>query len=312
MKTSTQNVAFIAIFASLYYVLSIFTPYVPAVAVPEVKISLEALFASIFGLILGPYLGALTAFIGAFVAWTLPPGNMSPYGLPFLLSPPLNALVVGFVYYKKWKAAFATLSILIAAFLFLPPSQPLPENLYVGVAVIWDKLIALFLIIPAVLIAQKSLSKKQALSLSGTVFAVMAILAFYSVFQLGLLNITIILISAVLASGIIFLVTLFMVYGAVFSEKAVTTGLLYFLLAFIGNQADNMWGADIFAVPAVYEGIFGLPLDVVRFLFVVSPFVYPAIRLVQAIIATAIAVPLMKALKNIGWFSKEKNIESTQ
>ncbi len=312
MKTSTQSVAFVAIFAALYYVLSIFTPYVPAVGVPEVKISLEALFASILGLIFGPYLGALTAFIGASVAWTLPPGNMSPYGMPFLLSPPLNALVVGFVYYKKWKAAFATLSILIAAFLFLPPSQPLPENLYVGIAVIWDKLIALFLIIPAVLIAQKSLSKKQALSLSGTVLAVMTVLAFYSVFQLGLLSIAIILISAVLASGIIFLTTLFMVYGAVFSEKTVTTSLLYFLLAFIGNQTDNMWGADIFAVPAVYEGIFGLPLDVVRFLFVVSPFVYPAIRLVQAIIATAIAVPLMKALKNIGWFSKEKSIEPTQ
>ena len=63
MKTSTQSVAFVAIFSALYYVMSIFTPYVPAVGVPEVKISLEALFASIFGLIFGPYLGALTAFI---------------------------------------------------------------------------------------------------------------------------------------------------------------------------------------------------------------------------------------------------------
>ncbi len=312
MKTSTQTVALIAVFAALYYILSIFTPYVPAVAIPEIKISLEALFASIFGLILGPYLGALTAFVGAFVAWTLPPGSMSPYGMPFLLSPPLNALVVGFIYYKKWKEAFATLGILIVAFLFLPPSQPLPENLNVGIAVIWDKLIALFLIIPVVLIAQKSLAKKQAITLSCSVFSLMTILAFYFAFQLELLTITTILITAVLASGIIFLITLFIVKGAAFSEKVITTSLLYFLLAFIGNQADNMWGANIFAVPAVYEGIFGLPLDVVRFLFVVSPFVYPAIRLVQAIIATAIAIPLMKALKNVAWFSKENSIESTQ
>jgi hypothetical protein len=312
MKLSALSVALMAVFAALYYVLSIFTPYIPAIGVPDIKISLEALIASVFGLVLGPYLGALTAFMGAGVAWFLPPGDPTPYGLPFLLAPPLNAFVVGLIYYRKWKAAFATLGILIAAFLLLPPSQPLSENLYVGVAVVWDKLIALFLIIPTVLIAQKSLSKKQAVSLSGTVFAVMTILAFYAIFQLGLFDTTILLISAVLTSGIIFLITLFIVYGAVFSEKAVTTGLLYFLLAFIGNQTDNMWGSDIFAVPAVYEGIFGLPLDVVRFLFVVSPLVYPAIRFVQALIATAIAVPLMKALKNIGWLSKEKNIESTQ
>jgi hypothetical protein len=38
-----------AVFAALYYVLSLITPYVPAVAIPEIKISLEALIASIFG-----------------------------------------------------------------------------------------------------------------------------------------------------------------------------------------------------------------------------------------------------------------------
>ena len=187
MKTAAKTVALVAIFGALYYIMSIFTPYIPAIAVPEVKISLEALFASIFGLVLGPYIGALTAFIGAFVAWTLPPGSMSPYGMPFLLSPPLNALVVGFIYYKKWKAAFATLGILIVAFLFLPPSQPLPDNAYVGVAVIWDKIIALFLIIPAVLIAQRSLSKKQAIGLSGTVFSAMTFLAFLFTFFANIL-----------------------------------------------------------------------------------------------------------------------------
>lgn len=310
MKLSTTSVALMAIFAALYYVLSLITPHIPAIGIPDIKISLEALMATIFGLVLGPYLGALTAFVGASVAWILPPGSPTPYGVPFLLSPPINAFVVGLIYYKKWKAAFATFGILIVAFLLLPPSQPLTENLHVGVAVVWDKLIALFLIIPAILIARKSLSKKQAIGLSGIVCTVMSLMAFYTAFQPGLFDITIILISAVLASGVIFMVTLFIVNGAVLTEKAVTLGLLYFFLAFIGNQADNMWGADIFAVPAVYEGIFMLPLDVVRFLFVVSPFVYPAIRFVQAIIATAIAVPLMKALKKTAWFSKKDNIES--
>ena len=75
--------------------------------------------------------------------------------------------------------------------------------------------------------------------------------------------------------------------------------LFYFLLAFIGNQADNMWGSTIFAVPVVYEQIFSIfSIDTMRFLFVVSPLVYPAIRIIQAIIATIIIVPLIKALES--------------
>jgi biotin transporter BioY len=240
MKLSAQNVALMAVFAALYYVLSLITPYVPAIGVPDIKISLEALIATIFGLVLGPYLGALTAFLGAFVAWTLPPGSMSPYGLPFLLSPPLNALVTGLIYYRKWKAGFAVFGLLIIAFLFTPPVQPLSENLHVGLAVIWDKIIALLLILPSVKFAKKLATPKN-------------------------------------------------------------SSFLYFLLAFIGNQTDNMWGSLIFAIPVVYEGIFGLPLDAVRTAFVISPFIYPTIRIIQAAIATIIAVPLIRALNDTAW-----------
>jgi len=249
MKLSAKNVALTAIFAALYYVLSLITPYIPAVAIPEIKISLEALIASVYGLILGPYLGALAAFVGAFVAWTLPPGSMSPYGMPFLLSPPLNALVTGLIFYRKWKIGFSIYAILIIAFLFTPPVQPIYENLYVGIAVLWDKIIALLLILPCTKFA-KHLSASKSLP------------------------------------------------------------FLYFLITFIGNQVDNMWGSLAFATPLVYEGIFGLPLETVRFLFIVSPFVYPAIRLLQAIIATIIATPLMKAIADTPWVFQEKNILS--
>lgn len=207
--------------------------------------------ASVFGFVLGPYLGALAAFLGASVAWALPPVSMSPQGAPFLLSPPINALVVGWIFYRKWKWAFALSGLLAVIFLFLPPSQPLTEHYIVPVAVLWDKVIAILLIIPTVVLSRK-LSKPQ-----------------YSV-------------------------------------------LIFFFISFIGNQADNMWGADIFAVPFVYEWIFGLPLDVVRFLFTVSPFIYPAIRLIQAVFATLIAVPLVTALKNTQWITQKKSIVEQQ
>jgi uncharacterized membrane protein len=237
MKLTTKNIALIAIFAALYYAASLISPFIPAVGIPEITIKLEALLASIFGLLMGPYLGFLTALLGAFVTWVLPPSGGISYGLPFLLSPPLNALVVGFIFYKKWKYAFVVLASLIAVFWLLPPSQPLSEFWYVSLLTTWDKIIALALIFPVVKLAKFKSMKLQP--------------------------------------------------------------LFYFLLAFIGNQADNMWGADIFAVPVVYEGIFGInSVETVRLLFTVSPLIYPAIRIIQALIAMVIAVPLIKALES--------------
>jgi hypothetical protein len=83
---------------------------------------------------------------------------------------------------------------------------------------------------------------------------------------------------------------------------------LCFMLTFIGNQVDNMWGSLAFATPVVYEGIFGMPLDAVRVAFVLSPFLYPAIRIAQAVVATIIAVPLIMALKGTPWLWQETNI----
>jgi hypothetical protein len=87
-----------------------------------------------------------------------------------------------------------------------------------------------------------------------------------------------------------------------------TLPLFYFLLTFIGNQVDNMWGSLVFATPVVYEGIFGFQLDFVRDSFIVSPFVYPAIRLLQAFIAMIIAMPLMEALRKTPWIWQEEAI----
>lgn len=249
MRITTRNLALIAIFAALYYVLSLITPYIPAVGAPEIRISLEALIATIFGIVLGPYLGATTAFLGAFVAFTLPPVGMAPTALPFLLSPPINALVSGLIYYKKWKFGLTIFALLIVAFLFTPPVQPLTENWFTAVAVLFDKVIALLLILPLVKFA-KYLSTGSRV----TVF--------------------------------------------------------FFILAFIGNQADNMWGSFIFATPIVYNGVFGMDIATVRYLFLLSPLAYPAIRLIQAFVVMLIAVPLMRTLKGTPWLWQKETILS--
>jgi len=247
MRITTRNLALMAVFAALYYVLSLIAPIRIPTGVGNLEIGFAALIASVIGLVLGPYFGTASALLGASIAWILPPSSGNLFGLPFLLSPALNALVTGLIFYKKWKFGFAVFGVLIVAFLFTPPIWPVTENWLVAGAVLFDKIIALFLILPVVLFA-KQLSFAKA-------------------------------------------------------------SLFYFLLFFIGNQADNMWGSFIFATPTVY-GLFGYTVPDVRIAFLVSPFLYPAVRLIQAFIGMLIAVPLMQALKGTPWLWQKETIIS--
>lgn len=245
-KITTRQIALVAIFAALYYVLSLIAPVRIPTTVGTIEISFAALIASVFGIVLGPYLGASAALLGSSITFALT--GMSPYNLPFIVAPMFNALVIGLIFYKKWKWGFAVLGILTLAFLFTPPANPLTENAHVALAVLFDKIITLALILPVAFFGKK----------------------------------------------------LSVAHGVAF----------FFLLAFIGNQADNMWGSLAFATPMVYEGIFGMSIDIVRIAFLASPFLYPAIRIVQAIIAMIILVPLMKTLKGTNWLWSEDNILS--
>lgn len=58
VRRASITVSLVAVFAALYIVLSIL-PGIPVVGLGELKIELEASIASVFGIVLGPYLGAL-------------------------------------------------------------------------------------------------------------------------------------------------------------------------------------------------------------------------------------------------------------
>lgn len=251
MKLSTKDIALICVLAAIYYITSIL-PGVPIVGIPQPKIELEATMASVFGVIAGPYLGFLAGFLGAILAWTLPPGSASFTSAPFLLNPAINALTTGLILQSTrvsskfrntsgWLAAFIILGVLNVAFWFTPVSQPIDQYYYVAVLATFDKVTAWLLILPIVKFAERLSSSRGRLL------------------------------------------------------------VFFFLLAFIGNQADSALGVLVFALPPVYAWIFQLPVDTVRWLYVVSPFYYPIIRLLQALLATFIIVPLVEALKGRGW-----------
>jgi uncharacterized membrane protein len=254
MKMKTQQVALMAIFAALFYVLSLIAPIQIPTGIGTIEINFAALIATVFGLVLGPYLGAAAALLGSSVTWALM--GMSPYGAPFILAPMFNALIVGLIFYKKWKYAFLTFAVMIVAFLFTPPVSPLTgqtvlaglvvDNWFMAAATIFDKVIALLLILPLAF-----LGKKMSLA-----------------------------------------------YGSAF----------FFILGFIGNEADNMFGTLMYATPPVYNGIFGFSLDFVQAGLIATPFLYPAIRLIQALIVMLIAVPLLSVLKKTNWLWSKENI----
>jgi len=332
--------------------------------------------ASVFGLILGPYLGALASFMGVFVSWALPPGSMSPSGLVFLPSPVINAFLVGLIHGKKWKSAFAILAVLVAAFWFLPPAQPTEQYFLVGVAAMWDKILALLLIVPTTILMERTLKISRVaertlgraekltipfvLSLLASGFVLMngwmiAVNGDILKFQFGDYKISfgvkelvrpiapygylwLLIGVAILATAMLLytnprrnllwgsLIFLFSCFSAVIGGGFIVglilgvlasflasirknlpipkmtnvEMLLYFLLAFVGNEADNAWGNDVFALPIVYDGIFQMPIEAVRVAFLVSPYAYFIVRLIQAVIASLVAVPLIRNIKASG------------
>jgi hypothetical protein len=374
----------IAVFSALYYVMSFLPGIKIATGAANVSIQIEAFMASVFGLIMGPYLGALTAFMGAFLAWLLPPGVPSPTSAVFLPSPIINAFTVGLIYKGKWKPAFVTLTAIILAFWLLPVTRPWTEFSYIGFFAMWDKVGALLVILPSAILLKKTIKEntkakpvtnlKKGVPKNNVAFTLIVAAAVlmlinawtvatsgYPKYQYDFLGTTFkmnlfskelspivssigygwmllgvgILICGILLrlrpkergvwSTIIFLLSctsaiigggyvvgLFLgVLGSIFEDLTDRLSLsrqmffgdifLFFLLAFIGNEADNALGNLIFGLPPIYEGFFLMNLEALRLSFIIAPFFYFAVRLLQAVITALIATPLLRNLKSTGY-----------
>ena len=236
--------AYTGVMAAVYYAF-LWLPGIPVVGLPQVKIDLGASFAPILGVILGPYLGFLAAFISDIIKVVTPPNI---YALPFVLCPPVSAFSASFIVRGKMKEPFILLAAILIAAMFTPVFFPVTAHGLVYFLAYFDKMAALALIPVAVYLARMGKTS----------------------FHIAL-----------------------------------------FLAMFIGNQTDSALGCTIFALPQVYQGIFGVPsVEVARGLFMASPFVYPVIRLIQAFIGYIIALPLIRVLLRITSLSEFLYIKS--
>ncbi|MCW4021013.1 MAG: ECF transporter S component [Candidatus Bathyarchaeota archaeon] len=127
MKLNTRQIAFISVFAALQVVISRL-PGIPLIGVESGKIEPTVLLMPVIGIILGPWVGGLAAFIGNFIAWLIP--STSFFGLLMLPTAPVGAIVAGLLARmdakSDWKVAALMLLVLNALWFASPPGMIVP------------------------------------------------------------------------------------------------------------------------------------------------------------------------------------------
>jgi len=64
---NSKQVSLVAVFAALSVAVIIFLPGIPMIGLPGARITLDAAIAPVYGMIIGPYLGALAALLGGLI-----------------------------------------------------------------------------------------------------------------------------------------------------------------------------------------------------------------------------------------------------
>lgn len=109
-KLTSKQVALSASFAALLVAVGRL-PGIPIIGGGVGEIKFTVVLAPVVGVLLGPWLGAFTAFIGALLSWIIPPTTIM--GLIFLPCDPIAALVAGLLA-RKGRLGWGLASLIIA------------------------------------------------------------------------------------------------------------------------------------------------------------------------------------------------------
>ena len=120
-SNSSRIAAFVAIFAALIAVLDI----IPAFGFTSgVWDSWAFLLSPIVGILLGPYLGAISVGLGSFLGHTI--YYRDPTEFLFMLGLSMGAAVAGFVYQRRWKPVLGIYTAMLLGYFIYPVSWSLP------------------------------------------------------------------------------------------------------------------------------------------------------------------------------------------
>ena len=96
-RLSTRDVAFVAVFAALSFIVCKFVPGIPIIG-GQGQIKFDAAMAPIYGLVIGPYLGFLAALFGGFIAAN------SWFSIFTSFCTAISAMVVGLLTQKNYSS----------------------------------------------------------------------------------------------------------------------------------------------------------------------------------------------------------------
>ncbi len=127
MKLKTKDITLISVFAALQVIMGML-PGIPIIGVESGKIELSVVLVPIIGIILGPWIGGLAAFLGNFITWLIP--SVTFFGLLMIPTGPIGAVVAGSLARKgkksNWKVAAVLLLVLNGLWYASPPGIIVP------------------------------------------------------------------------------------------------------------------------------------------------------------------------------------------
>ncbi|MFW9832712.1 MAG: ECF transporter S component [Candidatus Thorarchaeota archaeon] len=142
---SSRTVAFVAVFSALTAVLDI----IPAFGFTSgVWDSWAFQLSPIVGILLGPYLGAISVGLGSFLGHVII--SRDPIEFLFMIGLSFGAAIAGFVYQRRWKPVFGIYSAMLFGYFVYPISWGLP------LWGIWDILVAYMIVLTYTLMTARN------------------------------------------------------------------------------------------------------------------------------------------------------------
>ncbi|MHA1951182.1 MAG: hypothetical protein ACXAAO_13810 [Candidatus Thorarchaeota archaeon] len=121
-SNQSRTVAFVAIFTAMIAILDVI-PTIPGFYA-GVWDSWPFLMAPIVGILLGPYLGAISVGLGSLL------GHMiyfrDPTEMLFMIGLSVGAAIAGFVYQRRWRPVLGIYSVLLLGYFIYPVTWGLP------------------------------------------------------------------------------------------------------------------------------------------------------------------------------------------
>jgi hypothetical protein len=178
----------LASLAAVYAILRII-PTFPLVGVPGAYFSVADVIASLYGILLGPYLGPLSIMLGTFIGYF---AGRPPVFLGFDFMPAaINSMVVGFIMRGKRKYSIILYLVLLTLFFFHPYA---PRMIQVGLnygeksfvfPFVWMHIVGLIILVSPVGTHTSSLINEKSIKMSAIGFLLLSLIGTLSQHLMG-------------------------------------------------------------------------------------------------------------------------------